>query len=174
MRRKLSVGIGGAFLFLTVAACTPRSSEPVAVAGHFGVDAGAQERADFERVLARAAAEPGAVQTRSGMVYRELVAGRGAAPSGNDTVTLRYQVKTESGEAVADSSSSRAAVTVVLDQIGDCEREALERMRAGGTSRFVCPLPRPRDVRGNASRRAPLFIEVTLIDVGLPLPAPGH
>lgn len=175
MRLPREVRIGGTALLVALSACTARSlHSPAAIRDADDSDA-ERTRAHFERVLAQAAAEPGAKRTRSGMVYRELAAGRGAVPSGDDTVTLRYQTKTESGEIVGDSAAEGGAVTVVLAQIGTCEREALTRMRAGGTSRFVCPL-REKDLEARPvpRRPVPLFIEVTLIDVGRPLPAPGH
>jgi FKBP-type peptidyl-prolyl cis-trans isomerase len=44
------------------------------------------QAAGGQAYLDKAAAEPGAVKTASGLVYRELRAGTGASPSASDTV----------------------------------------------------------------------------------------
>src|SRR5580698_1746873 len=41
--------------------------------------------------LEKAAAEPGAVKTPSGLVYRELRAGTGTSPAPTDTVRVKYR-----------------------------------------------------------------------------------
>ena len=151
---------------LAVAGCTPRSTEPSSphVPAHFS----ARPDAAYRQFLDHVAAEPGAVRTRSGMVYRELSPGSGAAPRASDTVTVRYQVKLPDGRVVTDSASHGGAVVLLVDQVQPCMREALLRMRAGGVSRFVCP---PSDDDPN---RTPTAVETTLVAVGQPLPPRGH
>ena len=41
--------------------------------------------------LAKAAAEPGALKTESGLIYRDLQAGTGASPQASDTVKVNYR-----------------------------------------------------------------------------------
>ena len=41
--------------------------------------------------LDKAAAEPGARKTASGLIYRELKAGTGASPKATDTVKVHYR-----------------------------------------------------------------------------------
>lgn len=56
--------------------------------------------------LVKAAAEKGATKTASGLVYRELKAGTGAAPKPEDVVKVHYEGKFPSGK-VFDSSVER-------------------------------------------------------------------
>jgi FKBP-type peptidyl-prolyl cis-trans isomerase len=131
--------------------------------------------AEYEAFLAQLAAEPGAVRTRSGLVYRDLAPGSGAAPRESDTIAVRFQTKTLGGRVVEDSTAYGGAVTVALDQVAPCMREAVLRMKAGGVSRFACPLPVNTDcARCPADVPAPLAVEATLVGVGQALPAPGH
>jgi FKBP-type peptidyl-prolyl cis-trans isomerase FkpA len=154
-----------------LAGCTSRAPGTATVPGHFGGD----PNAAYARFQAQVAAEPGAVRTSSGLVYRELSPGDGAAPGESETVTVRYRVTTPDGRVIEDSGAYGGAVTVDLEQIQPCMREAVLRMRSGGASRFVCPLPeQPAGERAAATPPAPLAIEVTLVAVGQPLPQPGH
>src|ERR1019366_6015956 len=50
-----------------------------------------KEKAASAAYLAKAAAEPGAVKTDSGLVYRELTAGTGESPKATDTVKVHYR-----------------------------------------------------------------------------------
>jgi len=66
----------------------------------------AREKAASKAYLEKAAAEPGAVKTDSGLIYREVKAGSGAAPSATDTVTVNYRGTLVNGTEF-DSSYSR-------------------------------------------------------------------
>lgn len=155
-----------------LAGCSHRKSESPAAQRpvHFSN----RPEAEYRRFLDRVAGEPGAVRTKSGLVYRELSRGEGAGPRESDTVTVRFQTKTPDGRVIEDSSAYGGAVTVAVDQVQPCMREALLRMRAGGKSRFVCPLPASDQTKGSARVPAPLAVEATLVAIGQPLPPPGH
>jgi FKBP-type peptidyl-prolyl cis-trans isomerase len=143
------------------------------IPGHFGGIDASGARAAYDAFLARAAAEPGAVRTKSGLVYRELEAGRGAAPGATDSVTVRYRVTDPNGTVVEDSAEYGGAVTVRLSNVEPCVREAVRRMRSGGRSRFLCPPPPPGREEAT-EQRVPVAVEATLLAVGqTPLPH-GH
>lgn len=83
-------------------------------------------------------------------------------------------MKTADGRIVEDSVTHGGAVTVALADLRPCLREAVLRMRAGGVSRFVCPLPKHfDDSRPEPPAAILLAIETTLVAVGEPLPPPG-
>ena len=49
------------------------------------------EKAASAAYLGKAAAEPGAIKTESGLIYRELRPGTGASPKATDTVKVHYR-----------------------------------------------------------------------------------
>lgn len=160
-------------LLAGIASCAHRTS-PTLTPGHFPADPEGAARRQYEQFLAQLATEPGAVRTRSGLVYRELSPGRGAQPRESDTVTVRYQVKTPDGRIVADSTAHGGSITVALDAVDPCMREAMLLTRAGGVVRFACPLPPPSDVAPGTAPPAPTVLETTLVAIGQRLPPIGH
>jgi FKBP-type peptidyl-prolyl cis-trans isomerase FkpA len=50
-----------------------------------------REKANSSAYLAKAAGEPGAVKTPSGLIYREIRPGTGASPKATDTVKVNYR-----------------------------------------------------------------------------------
>jgi FKBP-type peptidyl-prolyl cis-trans isomerase FkpA len=67
-----------------------------------------REKATAAAYLGKAAAEPGAVKTASGLIYRELRAGAGASPAATDTVKVNYRGTLVNGTEF-DSSYRRNA-----------------------------------------------------------------
>jgi len=97
------------------------------------------EKAEGAQFLAQMAAEPGAVQTASGLVSTELVAGTGASPTATDVVTVHYHGTFRDG-GVFDSSVDRGEpASFALNQVIPCWTEGLQLMSVGGKSRLVCP-----------------------------------
>jgi FKBP-type peptidyl-prolyl cis-trans isomerase len=89
--------------------------------------------------VADAAQEEGAVQTQSGLVIRELVAGTGPSPQPTSVVRVHYHGTLRDG-MVFDSTIPRGApVTFRLDRLDTCRQQGLLRMKVGGRSRLVCP-----------------------------------
>jgi FKBP-type peptidyl-prolyl cis-trans isomerase len=172
MRERSMLRDCAALLPILVGACA-RESQPLP-GGHFAAWNRAGSEVRYEQALERAASEPGALRTRSGLIYREIKPGIGPATSKEQTVTVRFQGKTADGTVVDDSAAYGGELTVHLDQLRTCEREVLERMRVGGTSRFVCPLDRDREKERVNQPAVPVFVEVTLLDVGRPPPQHGH
>lgn len=94
---------------------------------------------DSKAFLDKAAAEPGAVRTSSGLIYRELLPGTGPSPTPNDSVKVNYKGTLTDG-TVFDSSYDRGeAVTFPLRRVIPCWTEGLQRMKVGGKAKLVCP-----------------------------------
>ena len=88
---------------------------------------------------ARAAAEEGSVQTASGLVYTEMVAGSGAQPKSTETVEVHYTGQLIDG-TVFDSSVRRGEpVSFPLNGVVPGWTEGVQMMRVGGKARLVLP-----------------------------------
>ncbi len=86
-----------------------------------------------------AAAEPGAVKTASGLVFRTLSPGRGPSPKATDTVRVHYHGTLTDGK-VFDSSVQRGQpVEFALNGVIPCWTEGLQRMKVGEKAKLVCP-----------------------------------
>ena len=87
----------------------------------------------------QAAAEPGAVKSASGLVYKTMTAGTGASPKASDTVKVHYHGTMPDGR-VFDSSVQRGEpVEFALNQVIPCWTEGVQKMKVGEKARFVCP-----------------------------------
>ena len=89
--------------------------------------------------LANAAAEPGAVVTASGLVYRSLKDGKGASPAATDTVKVHYRGTFPDGREFDSSYKRNAPASFPLNRVIKCWTEGLQRMKVGGTARLTCP-----------------------------------
>ena len=133
------------------------------------------EKQAAREFLTRQAAEQGAVRTDSGIVLFELSAGSGDSPSATDRVKVHYHGTLRDG-TVFDSSVQRGSpVDFGLNQVVPCWREALQRMKVGGTSRIVCP---PDLAYGDQGRPgippgAALVFEVELLEILEPTAPPA-
>jgi FKBP-type peptidyl-prolyl cis-trans isomerase FkpA len=87
----------------------------------------------------KAAAEPGALKTPSGLVYKELQAGTGRSPKPTDTVSVHYHGTLPDGK-VFDSSVQRGQpAEFQLNQVIPCWTEGVQRMKVGEKAKLVCP-----------------------------------
>jgi FKBP-type peptidyl-prolyl cis-trans isomerase FkpA len=125
--------------------------------------------ADSKAALDKAAAEPGAIRTPSGLVYRELKAGTGQTPRATDAVTVNYRGTLTNGTEFDSSYKRNEPAQFPLNQVIPCWTEGLQRMRVGGKSRLVCPAGlaygergSPPDIPGGAT----LVFEVELLAIG--------
>lgn len=118
---------------------------------------------------ARMAQEPGARQTPSGLIYRELRAGDGAHPLANSTVRVNYRGTLRDGTEF-DSSYERDRATPVefpLNGVIPCWQEGVSMMRAGGRATLVCPSSIAYGERGQRGipPGATLTFEVELLEI---------
>lgn len=118
--------------------------------------------------LAKAAAEPGATKTESGVVITTIKPGKGASPKPTDTVKVHYHGTLIDG-TVFDSSVQRGEpATFPLGQVITCWTEGLQRIKVGGKSRLVCPSNLAYGDRGAPPAIRPgatLIFEVELLDI---------
>jgi FKBP-type peptidyl-prolyl cis-trans isomerase FkpA len=136
-------------LAVVLVGCSSKSteSEPSASAG-----AGAS---DPKAYLDKAAAQPGAVRTPSGLVYRELRAGSGESPKASDTVKVNYR--------------GTLPAQFPLSQVIPCWTEGVQKMKVGGKSELVCPASIAYGDRGSPPvipGGATLIFEVELLKIG--------
>jgi FKBP-type peptidyl-prolyl cis-trans isomerase FkpA/FKBP-type peptidyl-prolyl cis-trans isomerase FklB len=127
------------------------------------------ERKASQAFVAAAAREEGAVQTQSGLVIRELVAGTGPSPQSTNVVRVHYHGTLRDG-MVFDSTAMRdAPATFRLDRVAiTCWREGLQRMKVGGRSRLVCPAAIAYGEGGSPPAIPPaaaLAFEVELVEI---------
>jgi FKBP-type peptidyl-prolyl cis-trans isomerase FkpA len=119
--------------------------------------------------LARAAAEKGAVVTPSGLVYRSLVEGSGAAPAATDTVRVHYRGTHPDGREFDSSYARGQPASFPLNRVIKCWTEGLQRMKVGGKARLTCPPAIAYGERGAGDAIPPnatLLFEVELLGIG--------
>lgn len=117
---------------------------------------------------AKAAKEPGAVVTKSGLVYRALKEGSGAAPSASDAVRVHYKGTFPDGR-VFDSSYQRGQpAEFPLNRVIPCWTEGVQRMKPGGKAKLTCPPAIAYGERGAGGvipPNATLTFEIELLEV---------
>jgi FKBP-type peptidyl-prolyl cis-trans isomerase FkpA len=127
----------------------------------------AMEKERGKAGLEQAAAEPGAVKTSSGMVFRELVAGTGASPTANDTVQVQYRGTLVDGTEFDSSYKRKEPARFPLGRVIPCWTEGVQKMKVGGKAKLVCPSDLAYGDRGRPSipPGATLVFEVELLEV---------
>ena len=89
--------------------------------------------------LKAAASEPGAVQTASGLVVQELIAGEGDSPTAADKVKCHYEGTLVDG-TIFDSSYARGEpIEFGLGQVIKGWTEGLQLMKKGGKAKLTIP-----------------------------------
>jgi FKBP-type peptidyl-prolyl cis-trans isomerase FkpA len=117
--------------------------------------------------LDKAAAEPGARKTASGLIYRELKPGTGASPKATDTVRVHYRGTLTDGKEF-DSSYGGQPLEFPLNRVIRAWTEGVQLMKVGGKAQLVCPANlaygergAPPDIPGGAT----LVFEVELLGI---------
>jgi FKBP-type peptidyl-prolyl cis-trans isomerase FkpA len=117
--------------------------------------------------LDKAAAEPGAKKTASGLIYRELKPGTGASPKATDTVRVHYRGTLTDGKEF-DSSYDGQPLEFPLNRVIRAWTEGVQMMKVGGKAQLVCPANlaygergAPPDIPGGAT----LVFEVELLGI---------
>lgn len=128
----------------------------------------AAEKKAGEAVVAKAAAEPGAIKTPSGAVVTILRPGTGPSPKPTDKVKVHYHGTLTDG-TVFDSSVQRGEpATFPVNGVIKCWTEGLQQLKVGGKARLVCPADTAYGDRGAPPRIKPgatLLFEVELLEV---------
>jgi FKBP-type peptidyl-prolyl cis-trans isomerase FkpA len=119
-------------------------------------------------VVAKAAKEPGAVATKSGLVYRTLKEGKGASPAASDTVRVHYVGTFPDGREF-DSSYKRGQPTEFpLNRVIPCWTEGVQHIKVGGKAKLTCPSSIAYGERGAGGvipPNATLVFEIELLDI---------
>jgi FKBP-type peptidyl-prolyl cis-trans isomerase FkpA len=128
-----------------------------------------KQKATSAAYLVKAAAEPGAVKTASGLVYRDLKVGTGASPKPTDTVKVHYRGTLINGTEFDSSYKRNEPTSFPLNQVIACWTEGVQRMKIGGKARLVCPSGiaygdggHPPTIPGGAT----LIFEIELLEIG--------
>jgi FKBP-type peptidyl-prolyl cis-trans isomerase FkpA len=119
--------------------------------------------------LAKAATEPGAVKTESGLIYMDLQPGTGASPKASDTVKVNYRGTLIDGTEFDSSYKRGQPAQFPLSGVIRCWTEGVQKMKVGGKARLVCPSEiaygdsgRPPTIPGGAT----LIFEIELLEIG--------
>jgi len=157
---------------------TPARLLPLATAAAFGLLATSPALAQapagtppaaLPPALAAAAQEPGARVTASGLVFRAIKEGNGAAPAATDTVRVHYRGTFPDGKEFDSSYSRGQPASFPLDRVIRCWTEALQLMKVGGSARLTCPAAIAYGERGAGNGLIPpnavLRFEVELLGV---------
>jgi len=117
--------------------------------------------------IAKMAAEKGATQTASGLVYKELQAGDGAQPTAASTVKAHYKGTLRDGTEFDSSYARGEPITIGLNQVVPCWTEGIAMMKEGGKAVMTCPSDIAYGPRGQGGipPNAALTFEVELIEV---------
>jgi FKBP-type peptidyl-prolyl cis-trans isomerase FkpA len=127
-----------------------------------------REKASAKAYLEKAVAAPGAVKTDSGLIYRELTAGKGDSPKATDSVKVNYRGTFINGTEFDSSYSRNQPAEFPLNGVIKCWTEGVQKMKVGGRSQLVCP----SDIAyGDAGRPgipggATLVFEIELLSIG--------
>jgi FKBP-type peptidyl-prolyl cis-trans isomerase FkpA len=136
------------------------------------MEAGAKkEKEAGSAFLTKAAAEKGATKTASGLVFKTVTAGTGAAPTPSDVVKVHYTGKFVSGKVFDSSVERKEPATFPLNGVIPCWTEGVQLMKVGGKAQLVCPPElaygeegRPPEMPGSAT----LVFDVELLEIVKP------
>ena len=93
-----------------------------------------------EGYLTKAAAEPGATKTESGLIYKDLHAGDGESPKTTDTVKVNYRGTLVNGTEFDSSYKRGQPAEFALNGVIPCWTEGVQKMKVGGKAQLVCPV----------------------------------
>jgi len=136
--------------------------------------AGQKQIALGKEFVEKAAKEPGAVKTDSGMVYRSLVEGKGASPKPEDSVKVNYRGTLVDGKEFDSSYKRNHPLEFKLNNVIKCWVEGVQKMRVGGKAKLVCPPELAYGDNGAGDMILPgatLAFEVELVEVTPAKPA---
>jgi FKBP-type peptidyl-prolyl cis-trans isomerase FkpA len=137
------------------------------VAAARGARVTAREKAASTAYLAKAAAEPGAVKTDSGLIYKEVTPGTGASPKATDNVKVHYRGTLVNGTEFDSSYKRNEPAQFPLNGVIKCWTEGVQKMRVGGKSVLVCPSDLAYGDQGRPSipGGATLIFEIELLEI---------
>jgi FKBP-type peptidyl-prolyl cis-trans isomerase len=137
-----------------------------ALAKERAIDSLAKTKVAGKAYADKAAAEPGATRTATGVIIKSLTEGTGASPIATDTVKVNYEGRLIGGK-VFDSSPPGAPATFKVNQVISCWTAALQLMKVGGKAQLVCPAETAYGERpmGDIRAGSTLVFSVELVDI---------
>lgn len=93
----------------------------------------------YKEFIEKAIKEKGAVKTESGLVYTTIIEGVGPHPKTTDTVKVNYRGTLIDGKEFDSSFKRGKPSEFKLDGVIKCWTEGLQKMKAGGKAKLVCP-----------------------------------
>ena len=130
--------------------------------------AAAGEKKASQEYLDKAAAEPGAKKTASGLIISEITPGTGPTPKDTDKVKVHYKGTLIDGTEFDSSYKRNEPATFPLKGVIKCWTEGLQLMKAKGKSKLVCPSDIAYGDRGSPPLIKPgstLVFEVELLEI---------
>ncbi len=126
-----------------------------------------QQKAVSKAYLEKAATEPGALRTESGLIYRELKAGLGDSPKATDTVKVNYRGTLVDGTEFDSSYRRNEPAQFPLNGVIRCWTEGVQKMKTGGKAVLVCPADLAYGDQGRPSipGGAALIFEIELLEI---------
>jgi FKBP-type peptidyl-prolyl cis-trans isomerase FkpA len=141
--------------------------------------AGAKEKVAGKAFIDKAATQPGAKKTASGIVITTVKEGTGASPAATDQVKVHYEGKLMNGTVFDSSIARNEPATFALNGVIPCWTEAVQTMKVGGRAKVICPSELAYGDRGSPPTIGPgatLIFDVQLLDIvkapATPAPAP--
>lgn len=126
--------------------------------------------AQGDPALKAAAAEPGAVVTSTGLVFRSIKDGSGANPKASDTVKVHYKGTFPDGKEFDSSYKAGGPIEFPLSGVIKCWTEGVQMMKVGGKAKLTCPAAIAYGDRGAGGGEIPpgaiLQFEVELLGIG--------
>jgi FKBP-type peptidyl-prolyl cis-trans isomerase FkpA len=126
------------------------------------------KKAEGRAFLDKAAGEPGAVRTPSGLVYQELTPGTGPQPGPASQVRVHYTGSFIDGEVFDSSVQKGQPAEMSLQQVFPGWAEGVQMMKVGGKAKLVIPPEQAYGDRGIPGRIPPgatLVFEVELLAI---------
>jgi FKBP-type peptidyl-prolyl cis-trans isomerase FkpA len=123
----------------------------------------------------KAAAEPGAERTPSGMVFKSLGGGSGEQPKNTDTVKVNYKGTLIDGTEFDSSYKRGQPAEFPLMGVIPCWTEGLQKMKVGEKAKLVCPsaIAYGDGGRPGIPGGATLTFEVELLEIKKAPPGPS-
>ena len=121
-----------------------------------------------EGYLEKAAKEPGAVKTASGLVYIPVKEGTGPSPTAASKVKVNYEGKLVDGKVFDASARHGGPASFPLNGVIPCWTEGVQKLKVGGKARLVCPSALAYGDRGAGGEIPPgatLDFEVELLEI---------
>jgi len=133
-----------------------------------GAKVAEKQKAASATFLAKAAAEPGAVKTDSGIIIKEIRPGTGESPKATDTVKVNYRGTLIDGTEFDSSYKRNQPASFPLNGVIPCWTEGVQKMKVGGKSMLICPSNLAYGDQGRPSipGGATLVFEIELLEIG--------